>query len=79
LATLVMVQAGWLVAKIPMPWETGAVAMGMREKVLTAVVKLPALVAVCGGVYVGLTRFLGMAEVFDLPVVGRILRRREKA
>jgi putative peptidoglycan lipid II flippase len=75
LCAAVMVMAGWLLLQIPMPWE-GEDVRDVRAKILTAVVKLPLLVGVCGAVYIGLTRWLGMAEVGDLPVVGRILRRR---
>ena len=49
----------------------------LQMKVLTAGVKLPLLVGVCGGIYVGLAWFMGMREVEDVPVVGRMLRRRE--
>jgi putative peptidoglycan lipid II flippase len=77
LAALVMVMIGWLLLQIPLPWEKGeGGAMEVREKILTALVKLPLLVGVCGAVYVGLTRWLGMPEVGDLPVVGRFLRAR---
>lgn len=70
LAAGVMVMIGWLLLQVPMPWAE----VGTRGRVLTACVKLPALVGVCGAVYLGLTKWLGMAEVGDVPVVGRLLR-----
>jgi putative peptidoglycan lipid II flippase len=78
IAAVVMVQVGWLVAQIPMPWNAGAAAAGgamdWRAKVLTSVVKLPLLVAACGGVYLGIARFFRMPEVADVPLVGRLFR-----
>ncbi|MGN6370595.1 MAG: murein biosynthesis integral membrane protein MurJ [Phycisphaerae bacterium] len=77
LATLVMVEVGLLIRGIRLPWEVaGGGAVGMREKVLTALVKLPLVVGASAGVYLGIAWFFGMQEVGDLPVVGRWLRRR---
>jgi putative peptidoglycan lipid II flippase len=74
-ATVVMVEAGVLLNMIPMPWAPPpGVLPDVRTKLLTAGVQLPLLVIVCGGIYIGLTRFLRMPEVADLPVVGRYLR-----
>jgi putative peptidoglycan lipid II flippase len=79
LMTAVMVEVGYLLTLLPMPWERGDAAMNaaalLHAKLLTALVKLPLLVAACGGVYVGLASFLKMPEVYEMPVVGRILRR----
>jgi putative peptidoglycan lipid II flippase len=79
LATVVMVEVGYLLSAIPVPWEpTGILvadpATRLHAKLLTALVKLPLLVGVCGGVYVGLARFLDLGEVADLPVIGRWFR-----
>jgi putative peptidoglycan lipid II flippase len=76
---VVMVQIGYLVTRIPMPWEAAAIADPSQlfsARLLTACVKLPLLVGACGAVYVGLARFLGMPEVYELPLIGRLLRRR---
>jgi putative peptidoglycan lipid II flippase len=78
--TAVMMEVGYLLTLLPMPWERGDAVMTpaalLHAKLLTALVKLPLLVAVCGGVYLGLAGFLKMPEVFELPVIGRFLRRR---
>ena len=79
LATLVMVEIGYLLSAIPMPWEpTGILvadpATRVHAKLLTALVKLPVLVGVCAGVYIALARFLDLGEVADLPIVGRWFR-----
>ena len=71
LVTALMVEAGVLLWIIPLPWEHGGLALSVREKLLTACVKLPLLVGACAGIYVGLTAFLNMPEVGDLPVIGR--------
>ena len=62
LATLVMVEVGYLLSAIPMPWEpTGVLiadaATRVHAKLLTALVKLPVLVSVCAGIYIALARF----------------------
>ena len=77
LAAVVMTMVGWLLVQIPLPWEGAAVgaADAWRGKVLTALVKLPLLVGACGAVYVTITAWLGMAEVGDIPVVGRVVRK----
>jgi len=80
LATLVMVEVGYLLSAIPMPWEpTGVLiadpATRVHAKLLTALVKLPVLVGVCAGVYIALARFLNLGEVADLPLIGRWFRR----
>jgi len=77
--TAVMVEIGYVLAAIPLPWETAGGAIGVREKLLTAGVKLPLLVGVCGGVYVGLAAFLRMPEVRDIPIVGRLFPRTDKS
>jgi putative peptidoglycan lipid II flippase len=74
-ATCVMVLAGLAITAIRMPWEHAGVSPVMA-KVLASCVKVPALVAVCGGIYLGLTKLMGMPEVGDVPFVGRFLRRR---
>ena len=77
LATIVMVEAGYLLSLLPMPWDPHGVqiadaAIRVKAKLLTALVKLPLLVAVCGAIYVGLMRFLRMPEVRDLPFISRL-------
>lgn len=76
-ATCVMALAGLAISAIRMPWEHGGLPT-VSEKVLTSCVKLPALVAVCAGIYLGLTKLMGMPEVADVPFVGRFLRPRKK-
>ncbi len=50
--TAVMVQAGYLLLMIPMPWD----AMAVKGKLLTAGVELPLLVGSLRGIYVGYWR-----------------------
>ena len=84
LATAVMVEIGYMLSLTPMPWDPQGVliadpATRVRAKLLTALVKLPLLVAACGAIYVGIMTFLRMPEVADLPLVGRFLRHRVHA
>ncbi len=73
LATLVMVEIGLLIRGIHLPWEGAAV--GMRAKILTALVKLPLIVGASAAVYLAITWFFGMPELADLPLLGRYLRK----
>ena len=68
-----MVEIGLLIRGIPLPWEAGAI--GMRAKILTALVKLPLIVGASAGVYLWITWFFGMPELADLPLVGRYMRK----
>lgn len=80
-ATLLMVIVGLLLSVIPMPWEHGATAGGslaIREKLLTALVKLPLLLCASGAVYLGFARALGMPEVSEVPLVGRFFRAKAR-
>jgi putative peptidoglycan lipid II flippase len=77
LATLVMLEIGYILSIIPMPWDPQGIliadpATRIRAKILTAGVKLPLLVVLCGGVYVAIMSFLKMPEVADLPFMGRL-------
>lgn len=64
-------------------WDAGAVLgwLGVRgegrtaQVVLTALVQLPVMVGVAGVVYTGMALMLGMGEVRDMPVVGKVVRR----
>jgi putative peptidoglycan lipid II flippase len=91
LATLIMVEVGYLLSQLPMPWdaatlpattaaagEGGRAVTGMlfRAKLLTALVKLPLLVTACAAVYISLARILNMPEIADLPLLGRLFRSR---
>ncbi len=75
-ATAIMVAAGLAITAIPMPWDHPGVNP-LTAKWLTSLVKLPLLVAVCGMIYLGLTRLMQMPEVGDVPFVGRYLRARK--
>ncbi|HUO08841.1 MAG TPA: murein biosynthesis integral membrane protein MurJ [Phycisphaerae bacterium] len=77
LATLVMVEVGLLIRGIHLPWDAAPALspVGMRAKILTALVKLPLIVAASAGVYLGITWFFGMPELADLPLLGRYLKR----
>ncbi|HVS71580.1 MAG TPA: murein biosynthesis integral membrane protein MurJ [Phycisphaerae bacterium] len=77
-ATLVMAGVGLAIAAIPMPWEGGRL-VGVMPRLLTAGVKLPALIVVSAGIYLGLAKLMGMPEVGDVPFVGRFLRARKVA
>jgi putative peptidoglycan lipid II flippase len=79
LAAVVMVEVGYLLAAIPMPWEPKGIlvadeATRVHAKLLTALVKLPVLVGVCAGVYIALAWFLKLGELGDLPFVGRFFK-----
>jgi putative peptidoglycan lipid II flippase len=79
LATVVMVEVGYMLSAIPMPWEPTGVLVAdpgtlLRAKLLTALVKLPVLVMVCAGVYMGLARYLGIGDLAEMPIVGRFFR-----
>jgi len=74
LATVAMVEAGLLIRAIPLPWEAGG-GLDQRGRILTALVKLPMIVAGSAVVYFAVTMFFGMGEVREVPVVGRVLRR----
>jgi putative peptidoglycan lipid II flippase len=76
LATLVMVEVGLLTRAIHMPWEVAGVPPNQRVRMLTALVKLPLVIATSAGAYFAITYFLGMPELKDVPVVGKLLRRR---
>jgi putative peptidoglycan lipid II flippase len=81
LATIVMVEVGYMLSAIPMPWEpTGILvadpASRLHAKFLDALVKLPLLVTACAAVYVALARFLQIGDVADLPLIGRFFRPR---
>jgi putative peptidoglycan lipid II flippase len=73
LAAVVMVQVGWLVRAIPLPWEASGLYGNAR--VLTALVKLPLVVGASALVYFAVAGFLGMSELRDVPVLGRVFRR----
>jgi putative peptidoglycan lipid II flippase len=75
LATAVMVEVGLLLRGIHLPWENGLTTGGMRLRMLTALVKLPLIVAASAGSYFALTWFLKMPELADVPVVGRFVRQ----
>jgi putative peptidoglycan lipid II flippase len=74
-ASLLMVEVGFLVRGIRFPWEVVGADGVMQGRVLTAVVKLPVVVLVSAGVYFGVVVFFGMKEAREVPVVGRVLRR----
>jgi len=75
----VMVEVGFMLSAIPMPWEPTGVLVAdprtlLHAKLLTALVKLPLLVTACAGVYMGLARYLGIGDLADMPIVGRFFR-----
>ena len=77
LATLVMVEIGLLVRAVRLPWETMALPNGgtsLRFRVLTALVKLPLVVGASAAVYFAIARFFSMAELQDVPLLGRFFR-----
>jgi putative peptidoglycan lipid II flippase len=75
LATLVMVEVGLLIRGIHLPWEGAAGAGGLQAHLLTALVKLPLVVGGAAAVYFGLSWFLGMPELGDVPFVGRFVKK----
>lgn len=77
-ATVIMAAFGWLITRIPMPWEHAG-TLGPRERILTAVVKLPAILAASAAIYLGMAKLMRMPEVGDVPVIGKWLRTPEAA
>ena len=83
LVSAVMVECGNLLSLIPAPWEPHGIliadpATRVKVRLLTALVKLPILVASCGVIYIGLMRFLGAPEVTELPFIGRFIRYKRR-
>ncbi len=76
IVTLVMVEVGLLIRGIHLPWEG---AVGMRGRMLMALVKLPLIVGASAGTYFALAWFLRMPELGDLPGVGRFMKKRVAA
>jgi putative peptidoglycan lipid II flippase len=76
LATLVMIEIGWLLGRIPLPWETMGHAVTTQQRLLTALIKLPLIVTISAAVYFAITWFLATPELADLPLIGRLLKKR---
>jgi putative peptidoglycan lipid II flippase len=81
LAAVAMVEVGYLLSLIPMPWEPKGIlisdpATRVHAKWMTSLVKLPLLVGACGVVYLMLARWLGVGDLGSVPFVGRFFRRR---
>ena len=79
LATIVMVEVGYMLSAVPMPWEPTGILVAdpdsrFHAKLLTALVKLPLLVSVCAAIYIALARFLHLGDISELPIVGRFFR-----
>ena len=64
LMTIVMVQIGFLLTMIPLPWDHPAnnPSSILHAKILTACVKLPLLVTFCAAAYIAQARFLEHAR-----------------
>ena len=77
IATAVMLEACWVVTGLLRHVDIGG-AGRTSQLLVMALVRLPAIVAVAGGTYVFMAKMLGMAEVADMPVVGKWLRARAK-
>ncbi len=83
LVTAVMTECGYLLTLMPAPWEPHGIliadpATRVKARLLSALVKLPLIVACCGAIYLALMRFLGAPEVEEMPFVGRFLRKRSE-
>ncbi len=81
LASVVMIEVGYLLSIIPVPWEPQGImvadpATRLHARLLTALVKLPLLVVACAGIYFSTARFLGLGDMHDVPFIGRFFRRR---
>ena len=75
-ATLAMVLVGLVLNKLADAVHLGA-GDEVREKLLTALVKLPLIVGASAAVYLGLAAAMGMPEVQEVPLVGRFFRKRD--
>jgi len=74
-ATILMVAVGAAVSLVPLPWD-GVAHPTTLDRWLTAAVRLPLIVVACGMTYLVLARLMGMAELRDVPFIGRRLMPR---
>ena len=72
IATVIMVEIGYLLATFMMRGDSDAV--GVRAKLVLAFIKLPLLIAACGTVYLALARFLQIPELLDMPFIGKYFK-----
>jgi putative peptidoglycan lipid II flippase len=81
IAAAIMVEVGLLIRGINLPWEAAPhAAAALHSRILTALIKLPLIVAASAATYLTLAWFLKMPELADLPLLGRLLKpKREPA